>query len=183
MMSKLPKEKPVRLFFALWPKEPESAALAVWQPVLQTVVGGKAMRVETLHNTLVFLGDVMPHRLEALLLAAQEVRGHPFDLHIDMARYWGHNHIVFAAPSHLPAALGRLVTALEQRLRHHRFHFDQRDYQAHITLLRHAKWNDAPLPPVPPVVWQVQDFALMQSVSDGNGARYLVLARFPLARS
>ena len=137
------------------------------------------MRAATLHATLVFLGDVVLHRLEALQLAAQEAEGEPFDLAFDAARYWGHNHIIYAAPHTVPPQLAQLVRVLEQRLRKHRFHFDRRPYKPHITLLRHAQWSDAPLPEMQKVVWQVRDFTLVQSAPDEEGANYRVLARFP----
>ena len=74
------------------------------------------MRGETLHNTLVFIGEVEQTRLEALQLAAQEASAEGFELCFDEARYWGHNHIVYAAPRHVPQQLVQLVDALEQRL-------------------------------------------------------------------
>lgn len=172
----------VRVFFALWPSAGERAALAAWQPPLRELCGGKAMRADTLHATLVFLGDVAAHRLEALKLAAQEVEGEGFELRFDQARYWGHNHIVHAAPSVVPAALPALVENLEQRLGAHRFRFDRRDYKPHVTLLRHAQWRDEPLPEMREAIWMAKDFVLVQSLSDEQGARYEVLARFPLVR-
>lgn len=171
----------VRVFFALWPGAPERAALAAWQPPLRELCGGKAMRADTLHATLVFLGDVSIHRLEALKLAAQEAEGMAFDFRLDSARYWGHNHIAYAAPSVVPPALPALVNELERRLRAHRFRFDLHAYKPHVTLLRHAKWSDDPLPLMPEVVWRAHDFVLVQSLRDEQGARYEVLARFPLA--
>ena len=179
-MKRTGKEPSRRLFFALWPNAAERAAMAVWQPPLRKLCGGRAMLPETLHNTLVFLGDVVEHRLEALCLAAQETDFRDFDLHLTMAHYWGHNHIVYAAPGLTPPQLAELVSELERNLRHHRFQFDQRSYQPHITLLRHAKWTDVELPPMPAVRWQIRDFALMQSLSDEQGARYEVVARFPM---
>ncbi|HCI14116.1 MAG: 2'-5' RNA ligase [Gallionellales bacterium GWA2_60_142] len=182
-MTKLRSHDPhMRVFFALWPNAAERAAMAVWQPPLRKLCGGKAMRADTLHATLVFLGDVPAHRLEALKLAAEEVGGEPFELDFDSARYWGHNHIAYAAPSVVPAPLSQLVLDLEQRLRAHRFRFDRRDYKPHVTMLRHAQWSDEPLPELPEVAWRVRDFALVQSLSDEQGARYEVLARFPLGR-
>ncbi len=172
----------VRVFFALWPSEQERAALAAWQPALQRLCGGKATRPGNLHATLVFLGGVAEHRLESLGLAAQELTGGEFALHLDLAHYWGHNHIVHAAPSTVPSQLPPLVRALEQGLIKHRFHFDLRpEYKPHITLLRHAKWTDAPLPTMPEVTWHIRDFALVQSVDSDNGVTYRVLERFPLA--
>lgn len=179
-MSETDLEKPARVFFALWPEDDERAAMAAWQPPLQQLCGGRMTPAGKLHNTLVFLGDVQPERLEAMQLAAQEVSGEDFQLVFDVARYWGHNHIVYAAPAQVPPQLARLLSDLEQRLLHHHFKFDQRTYKPHVTLLRHAQWSDSPLPAVPRVVWKMCEFALVQSVSEGQEMRYEVLARFPL---
>ncbi len=179
-MSTQTREASARVFFALWPDDAERAALAAWQPPLHKLCGGRTMRADTLHTTLLFLGDVVLHRLEALQLAAQEVAGESCDLAFEVARYWGHNHIVFAAPHAVPPQLAQLVQALEQHLIKHRFHFDRRPYKPHVTLLRHAQWNDAPLPEMKEVVWRICGFALVQSAPDDEGANYRVLARFPL---
>lgn len=180
-MSHLPDHSHVRVFFALWPTAAERSHLAAWQTPLKRLCGGRAMRGETLHNTLVFIGDVDQSRLEALQLAAQEVSGESFELCFDDARYWGHNHIVYAAPGHLPQQLTQLAGALEQNLLRHRFKFDNREYKPHVTLLRDARWTDAPLPGMPPVRWLIQEFALVQSVNQEGLAGYRVLARFPLS--
>lgn len=172
--------KTLRLFFALWPSASERTDLAAWQTALQHTCGGRVMRPEGLHATLVFLGEVESDRLEALQLAAQEVSAPDFTLLLDVAHYWGHNHIVFAAPGHVPPALLQLVSSLEQSLRRHHFKFDARSYKPHVTLLRKAQWSDSPLPVMPSVAWQLHDFALVQSVGDEQGARYEVLVRFPL---
>ncbi|HTN95295.1 MAG TPA: RNA 2',3'-cyclic phosphodiesterase [Gallionella sp.] len=186
-----------RVFFALWPTDAEQRLLAGWQKPLLKLCGGRAMRTGTLHNTLVFIGDVEHFRLEALELAAQEASGKSFELCLDTAHYWGHNHIVYAAPSHVPTQLLQLVGILEQHLATHRFKFDQREYQPHVTLLRNARRTDAPkagnpqpasgraeltppLPSMPPVCWQMKDFALVQSGQKNGLANYQVLARFPL---
>lgn len=173
----------VRVFFALWPMAAGRAQLAAWQSPLEQLCGGRAMLGETLHTTLVFIGEIEQSRLEALQLAAQEVRGEAFGLCFDSARYWGHNHIVYAAPGDVPHQLVRLVEALEQRLIEHRFRFDRRAYKPHVTLLRNAHWSDAPFPDLPAVRWQVRDFALVQSSPHDGVACYRVLARFPLASS
>lgn len=173
----------VKAFFALWPTDAEHGRLAEWQKPLQHLCGGRAMRGETLHNTLVFIGNIEQSRLEALQLAAQEVIGKAFELRFDAAHYWGHNHIVYAAPSHVPQHLAQLVTNLEQSLARHRFKFDQREYKPHVTLLRNARWTDALLPAMKTVRWQIRDFALVQSLQKGGLASYQVLARFPLMSS
>lgn len=179
-MKRIDKEPSVRLFFALWPDEAARAALAAWQAPLCKLCGGSAMRAHTLHSTLMFLGEVNAHRLEALQLAAREVTGAAFEIEFDVARYWGHNHIVYAAPQRMPTALAGLVRKLEQHLRKHHFHFEARDYKPHVTLLRHVQWSDAPLPQMSTVRWPAREFVLVQSLRDEQGSRYEVLARFGL---
>jgi 2'-5' RNA ligase len=173
---------PVRVFFAIWPTAGERAALAAWQLPLRKLCGGRAMRADTLHATLAFLGDVAAHRLEALKLAAQEVEGAGFVLRLDNARYWGHNHIAYAAPSAVPEAMAHLADELGLQLDRHRFRFDRRAGKPHVTLLRNARWTDAPLPELHPVEWRAREFVLVQSLRDERGAHYEVLSRFPLVR-
>jgi RNA 2',3'-cyclic 3'-phosphodiesterase len=174
-------KKSARVFFALWPNAEERAALAAWQLPLKQLCGGRPAPVQNLHNTLVFLGDVEYARLEALQLAAQEAGSSGFQLVFDCARYWGHNHIVFAAPASVPEHLNLLVQSLQQRLLQHQFNFDRRGYKPHVTLLRDAHWTDSPLPEMQAVRWKSSEFALVQSVNEGAGVRYEVLARFPAA--
>lgn len=181
-MKRKENKPTLRLFFALWPNDAGRAALAAWQPALHKLCGGREMRADTLHTTLVFLGEVAEHRLEALQLAAQETGFRGFELNLSKARYWGHNHIVYAEPETIPVQLAGLVSGLEQNLRRHRFHFDHRPYKPHITLLRKARWSDQELPPMPAVSWQIEDFVLVRSLGDEQGARYEVLVRFGAAK-
>lgn len=182
-MRKQTDNPTARVFFALWPTAAERGQLAAWQTPLHHLCGGRAMRGETLHGTLVFIGEIESSRLEALQLAAREVGGESFELCFDTAHYWGHNRIVYATSEHLPQQLAQLANTLEQRLILHRFKFDRRDYKLHVTLLRNARWTDTPLPAMRPVRWQIKDFALVQSVPRDGLANYRVLARFPLTVS
>lgn len=169
-----------RVFFALWPTAAEQAQLTAWQLQLKPLCGGRVMRDQTLHATLIFIGSVASGRLEALQQAAREVCAEDFELRLDQARYWGHNHIVYAAPSDTPQPLVQLVDTLAQHLEAHGFKFDRRDYRPHVTLVRKARCNDATLPAMPPANWQIHDFALMQSTQWDGLPEYRVLARFPL---
>jgi 2'-5' RNA ligase len=171
------KADTARIFFALWPTDAERLALVDWQTSLHPLCGGRVMRPDSLHATLVFIGTIEVARLEALKLAAEEVSAARFELCFDVARYWGHNHILYAAPGDAPDKLLQLVRELERHLIAHHFKFEQRDYKPHITLLRNARWTDDPLPPMPPVCWQVKEFVLVQS----GEVNYRVLAHFPLS--
>jgi RNA 2',3'-cyclic 3'-phosphodiesterase len=180
-MNQTDKIPVVRLFFALWPNADECSALSAWHSPLRELCGGRVMRTDTLHSTLVFLGDVEETRLETLRQVAQGLSCRAFELKLTAAHYWGHNHIVYAAPTAPPPQLAKLVQELETRLRKQHFHVEERPYKPHVTLLRNAQWRDAALPPMPAVSWKFNDFVLVQSRSDEEGAAYYeVLARFPL---
>ncbi len=167
---------PIRLFFALWPDESARRSLADWS----LPCSGRAMSPQTLHATLVFLGEVDAARLEALKLAAEEVVASGFELCFDTARYWGHNHILYAAPGIVPAPLQYLVGELERHLIKHHFVFEQREYKPHVTLMRNVHWRDDPMPAMPPVCWRVQEFVLLQSEPVQGEAHYRVLEKFGL---
>jgi 2'-5' RNA ligase len=167
-----------RIFLALWPSVSERRALAAWQAKLKDL--GRVMRPETLHATLVFIGEVEVARLEALQLAAREVSSGRFDLCFDEARYWGHNHILYAAPSLVPPRLVQLVSELERHLIRHRFRFNQHEYKPHVTLLRNVSFRDDPLPAMQPVCWRIKEFVLVQSQRQDGEVNYRVLAHFPL---
>jgi RNA 2',3'-cyclic 3'-phosphodiesterase len=180
-MKQIEKIPALRLFFALWPSSAECSALSAWHSPLRELCKGRVMRTDSLHATLVFLGEVEERRLEALKLVAQGVNGRGFELKLTTAHFWGHNHIVYAAPDATPPQLGELVQALEAGLRKHRFQIEDRTYKPHVTLLRNAHWSDAPLPDMPVVSWKFNDFVLVQSQRDEDGVpHYEVLARFPL---
>ena len=114
----------VKIFFALWPTAAERGDLAVWQTALKRIYGGRVMREETLHNTLVFIGEIDQSRLEALKLSALEVSASRFELSFEQAHYWGHNRIVYAAPDLGPPQLIQLHDVLAQCLSRHQFSFD-----------------------------------------------------------
>ncbi len=179
-MNDRESQSSAKVFFALWPTASGRAGLSKWQMPLQQICGGRLMREDTLHATLVFVGEVEPHRLEALQLAAREAGGERFDLCFSEARYWGHNHIVYAAPSDVPLQLGRLVDTLERNLVRHRFKLERREFKPHVTLLRDAHWSDTPLPAMDQVCWKAADFVLVQSLREAGQAAYRVLERFPL---
>lgn len=181
-MHTKPDNASVRVFFSLWPKASERDALADWQTKLQPLCNGRLMRTDTLHATLVFLGEVAASRLEALQLAAEEVNAARFDLCFDEARYWGHNHILYAAPRNIPAQLLHLVSELERHLIRHHFKFEPREYKPHVTLMRNVHRNDDPLPEMLPVPWSIREFVLVQSASQDGEANYRILAKFPLLK-
>lgn len=170
--------RPARMFFALWPDDGVRAALHAHAQPLHRDCGGRAMRRENLHLTLVFVGDVAVERLAALEAVAGTICASSFELVLDRLGYWRHNRIVWAAPLNIPGALRELVSRLEGGLQQAGFEFDQRTYAPHVTLLRDAR---APADPAAPHLdWRVAEFVLVESAQGLGGAEYLVRARWKL---
>lgn len=171
----------VRVFFALWPSQAIARELALHGKALTVETGGRCMRPDTVHLTLAFLGDIPRDRIPDLLSLPPSVTGSPFGLDIDRLGVWSRNGIGWAAPSEPPQPLLVLQEALSRWLRSSGFAPDRRAFRPHITLVRNAT-GDWPLARIPAVEWDVTDFVLVRSDRDAQGARYDVLARFPLTR-
>jgi len=170
-----------RLFFALWPPQATAEALARWAAPLARETRGQLTRVETIHLTLAFLGSVPEARIEAACVAAGRLRFAAFAFRLEQTRYWKHNRIVWAGASRLPAELPRLAESLARELRGEGFKLEDREFVAHVTLLRRAG-TPAALPPLPPLEWPVSEFLLVRSrpPADGSatGSLYEILERF-----
>ena len=167
-----------RVFFALWPDDGVRDALHREAQMLHPNCGGRVMRRENVHLTLVFIGDVAAERLDELRSVAGTISGSSFELVLDQLGYWRHNRIVSASPLTVPEALRELVSSLEGRLQQAGFEFDRRPYAPHITLLRDARAPGVPAPLS--LDWTVGDFALVESAHGPRGAEYHVLERWKL---
>ena len=167
-----------RVFFALWPESGVQSSLHRHAGELHRQLGGKLTRQESIHLTLVFLGDVALDRLDEARAAGARAGFEPFNLNIETAGCWTHNRIAWLAPLATPAPLLALVNGLEAALNQAGFNFDVRPYAPHITVLRKARCRsmDATLTPVE---WRVQDFVLVRSALDSAGSRYRIIGRWP----
>lgn len=168
-----------RVFFALWPdgqvrQQLDQAAIA-----LHKGCGGRKTKAETIHLTLVFLGEVEMERLDRLRSAAAAIDGRRFCLEIDRLGYWKHNRIAWAGSGQCPAELQNLVNALEDGLSGEGLRFDRRPYSPHLTLVRKALCREAVRLPET-IRWEVSEFVLVQSALASSGSVYTVIGRWPL---
>ncbi|MGQ9685406.1 MAG: RNA 2',3'-cyclic phosphodiesterase [Thiobacillaceae bacterium] len=168
-----------RVFFALWPDERVRGELARVTARLHRLRGGRRTRAETIHLTLLFVGNVPRTILPALQAGAADIRLPVFELVLDQAECWRHNRIAFLTTSQTPATLLDLVTNLESRLDRLGIPFDRRPYVPHVTLLRHADCRPDG-PPIQPLRWPVREFVLVESRLEAQGAQYRVLNSYPL---
>ncbi|TCS36210.1 2'-5' RNA ligase [Paucimonas lemoignei] len=169
-------DKPLRLFYALWPDEAARNALLE----LQMQQRGRRTRPGNLHATLAFLGEQQATHLPLLeeILASLPVDA--ITLPIDRIGYFKKKRIVWAGSHAVPDTLIALQQSLADKLNEHGIDFDRKnDFTPHITLARDAQ---PPLDrPFEPFIWGIRQVALVQSMQEGGRLEYNVLTSIYLA--
>jgi RNA 2',3'-cyclic 3'-phosphodiesterase len=175
-----------RVFFALWPDADAAARLHTIAQRWYGALGGRVMREDSLHVTLVFIGEVALHRLPDLRAVAGGIRLPGFRLAFDRSGCWRHNRIAYLGMRETPEALRSLQSELAAGLRAADFSIEARSFSPHITLLRKANCQEIVVaatkenPATEPVVWTVRDFVLVMSSVGANGSRYEQIGAWPL---
>ena len=165
-----------RLFLALWPEESERQQMA---KLAAQVAGRRQVRDANLHLTLVFLGATTPDQLAAYQTALADVAIPNLELALDRYGYWPQPRILWLGSNRTPPELYELVGELHRRLRGCGFVPERRAFQAHITLARRFNGSVPTELLEMPVRWQVNEIALVESLSSPEGSRYEVVRRWP----
>lgn len=175
MRSGKPHAPPTgRLFLALWPEAEVRSQLIAhvnqWEWSSQSV----RYAPTDWHLTLQFVGSVDVTKLQEIANQSL-VPFEPFCLQLDRPAVWGRGLAVLCA-GEVPAPLGMLWAQLGDRLNRLGFASEQRLYQPHVTLARHAQGSTLPIDGVP-VVWRVRQYVLAVSTGD-RAQRYRVLREY-----
>ncbi|MGH8507801.1 MAG: RNA 2',3'-cyclic phosphodiesterase [Gammaproteobacteria bacterium] len=178
--SRLPRvEAPTqRLFFALWPSEKVRSGLLEVMASLH-VPRAKPVAAENLHITLLFLGSVTAQTRICAEKIAEGIARHPFDLRLDEIGFWPKSGILWLGAREVPESLAALVRDLHLGVADCGIDLDARPFKAHVTLMRKALVVRRERPP-DPVAWCVDAFALVESKTNPDGARYQVLRSWRL---
>lgn len=164
-----------RLFIALWPDPGVREALREWRDGCAWPKSASPARTEQLHVTLHFLGNFPRVRLPELV-AGIGVRFKPFELGFGHPELW-HSGIAVLAPDAVPERLLALHGALGEALERLGLPLEARPYRPHVTLARRAGPVLSPIQG-PPISWQVNSYALMES-KVSNGAEYCAVQTYP----
>lgn len=176
----------LRLFFALWPDTAIAGHLGGIAREIAAIHGGRPTRLETIHLTLAFLGEVPAQRLDELKYLASEIQAAPFRLVLDRLDHWRHNHLVWAGVSGVPPELTELIGSLLGRLEQAGFSVDhgKRAFTPHVTLVRRVPDRQPlTLPEISPLEWSCGEFRLVLSRLAATGSVYEKLGRYSLGNS
>lgn len=168
-----------RVFFALWPDASACDALDELASQCTAQCGGTRIARVSLHLTLAFIGPASPERIEALLDAASKVRAVPFEMTLDRLGCWARNRILWAGCNEVPPLEQRLFSALALELAGAGFPLEARPHAPHVTLVRNARCDRLKRRDIA-VPWRSEAFSLVESSLQPSGARYDVLASWPL---
>ena len=166
-----------RMFFALWPDDICRARLAREARKLHEFFGGRIARPDTIHMTLLFLGDLTPRQSELAREIGEQATPRSFRLHMAGAGCWMHNKIGWVAPAVTPHPLAQLVTDLRRSATDLGIQIEKRPFTPHVTLLRKAQCRPI-ASKVAAFEWRVRDFVLLRSQPEPEGSRYDVVARW-----
>jgi 2'-5' RNA ligase len=133
------------------------------------------VRDESLHLTLLFLGEVAADAEARLAAAAAEVRAPAFELVLDRVGGFFRARVLWIGASQAPAALGELRDRLEAAAGQAGVAFDRRPLVPHVTCYRDVRQSLEPVP-VEPLRWPVRGFTLVHSA----GGQYHVVSQWPL---
>lgn len=169
-----------RVFFALWPEASVRQALHRLAMEYQSPCEARVMSADTLHMTLLFLGEVARNCLPQLMQTADKVSIPAFGFRLESISFWQHNRIAYAAPLEKTPALDQLVAMLQQALTAVGFQFDHHEFKPHVTLLRNVRYAPESQS-ITPIKWWADSFVLVESVTTELGASYQILRTWPLS--
>ncbi|NRQ41474.1 RNA 2',3'-cyclic phosphodiesterase [Rheinheimera sp. YQF-2] len=170
-----------RLFFSLkFSTAQQQQLLPYQQQVLKLCPDAKAVDTDNLHLTLFFLSQTDSEQQQRLSSAAEQIKLSAFSLTLDALSCFAKPKILYLAPSQLPDALLQLQQRVAQCCKAEGFSDIHDSYRPHITLARHAVCAEDCYRPVPPLIFNVTEFALYCSKNSGSGVSYQPLTTFRL---
>ena len=165
-----PYEGKKRLFLALWPDDLIRKQLANFIPSTH----GRGVNPQTLHITLVFLGNTSFQDLRQLMKSIDEIKASTFSFQLNTYGWWKRAGIFWIGMQEIPGALSSLAETLAHLARQLGFKLDERPYSPHVTLARKVKQR-IQLKQKVLINWSVDHFVLVESVPVEGGVEYRVL--------
>jgi len=164
-----------RLFFALWPENKlRQQFVKIRSPYLENIKA-KPVHIDNLHITLAFLGSVSESQRVCFEELANSLKFKPFQLSLDQVGYWRKPQILWLGHSTPCEPLQQFVKSLNEKLIFCDFKPEPRPYKAHVTLARKYQNRHFQQTIIPPIIWEIEDIYLVESVTLSTGVQYKVV--------
>jgi len=168
-----------RLFFALWPDDSLRHTLYKVTRHTLRLSGGRPVQPANFHITLAFLGNLDADGERQARQAADSLDAEPFELQLDRLGFWPEPGMLWVGSTQVPVAVQTLAAELVKALRMRGLEPDPQPFIPHLTLARKVV-QPGQLGELRPLHWQVQEFALLRSLTHAHGSKYQPLAFWPL---
>jgi len=171
-----------RLFFALLPNNSLRRQLHHVTKKID-IRSGRWVRIDNLHLTLLFLGNITSKQLPCIDNAASKIHIKPFSFTIDQLGHFKKSKVLWLGDSRQSCApLMSLATQLKENVSTCDIALEKIKFQAHVTLARKVNsFHGQGI--VDQITWPVNDFCLMESIPVERGVVYQVVQRYPLTAS
>lgn len=167
----------MRCFIAAWPNPLTRVALAAVSDDVRTrVAHRRATRIDDLHLTLAFIGNLGDEDAFAVADAIAKVHFRPFTWQLDTLGFFDDAGVVWVGAAPPPVmALAALTDRARAVLDRFDLDYDRRPLVPHVTLLRGARRFHVER--VAPIEWLIDSIALYRSTPIGEAARYVRVVR------
>ena len=168
-----------RMFLAIWPDEPQIDQLIDLQN--EYMPWGREVLPENFHITLLFLGNITHAVADCLTESMHSLLLSPFQVRLDRLGYFEKTKIFWVGPTCVPQELENLFKDVRKYALHCGISKLSKRYTPHVTLLRKS---EVPVsnPNFVPIDWRVNEFHLVESRTERDGARYYTVDSFPLLK-
>ena len=174
------EKKDVRIFFALWPDDELRFKISTWLN-LSKLNRDKCRLVtnSNLHLTMHFVGNTSFAEMKCLDRQARGLDAEPFELTVDCSGYFKKPKVLWIGCQAAPQALFDLQRNLGEQISQCAYTPETRPYSPHMTVARKIIGAPGSIP-FGPVLWRVDRFVLVESISGPGGVRYEVVENYPL---
>ncbi|MBL8518608.1 MAG: RNA 2',3'-cyclic phosphodiesterase [Betaproteobacteria bacterium] len=168
-----------RAFFALWPDASVRERLAVHAEEIAKQAGGKPVKPDSLHMTLIFVGNVAEDKLARLAAVVDRISRKPFSMGLDRLSAFAEPGVAWVGTSHVPSALYDIQAQLYMELENAGFDVEQRRFVPHITIARKVT-KDVNDRPIDLILWSARTLCLVHSDTKPEGSVYQVVKTWKL---
>ncbi len=158
-----------RLFFALVPDAPVRKRIERIQNSLPDA--GRAAKPHQFHATLAFLGLQPPGLIPEIRAIASRLSFRPCRIVMDRFGQFKRAGVLWLGAGEIPAQLARFQQSLVDALLEEGIGYDKKAWNFHVTLYRKMR-NPAPIMDPDTIVWSLDGFDLIESVSVRSGVEY-----------
>ncbi len=168
-----------RLFFALWPSDQVRHSIVELFSQLPQQKKARVIQPQNLHITLHFVGSVTEENKDCMHAAAQAISSAPFEYNLDHFGYFSRAKILWMGCRELPVELIQLHKKLGTAIENCAYQQEKRAYAPHVTLMRKCA-NPGPRQIDFSIPWFIDEFVLVESVTQQHGVDYQVIEKYPL---